>query len=153
MNFKMLAHLIYKVPCQYSNGLLWILGDSLFFIINKKILLASASIWLTPFITILNFFWIYALVVCCNRLVLTKWVLDPSPSLPTSITTPQEGHFRTPSTYFISRTFKWCQIVATEGFLLGNLLLLWRYNQDCWCIQSLLLRFKFSRNHGNFKIQ
>ena len=133
MNFKMLAHFIYKVPCQDSNGILWISGDSLFFIINTKILLSSASIWLTPFITILNFFWIYALVVCCNRLVLTKWVWDHSPSLPTSITTPQEGHFRTPATYFISITFKWCQIVATKCFLLGNLLLLWRYNQDGWC--------------------
>ena len=69
MNFEMLAHLIHKVPCQYSNGLLWISGDSLFFIINTKILLSYASIWLTPFITILNFFWIYALVLCCNRLV------------------------------------------------------------------------------------
>ena len=72
-------------------------------------LLPFGSLHLSPS----SIFWIYALVVCSNRLVLTKWVRDPYPSLSTSIKTPQEGHFRTPSTYFISRIFKWCQIVTT----------------------------------------
>ena len=145
--------LIYKVPCQYSNRILWISADSLFFVINTKIILSSSSIWLTLFTTISKLLWVYVLVLCCNSLVLTKWVWDPSPIIPTSITNPQESQFRKPATYFISKTFKWCQIVATKVFLLGNLLLLWKYKQDGWCIQSLLLRFIFLRNLGNFKIQ